>query len=131
MIKFAESFRLHADMAEFLRREIYRAGRHRLLLAPARHPAAPYAHARSVRRRACSRRSTRSSWSSTTRRSSQLRNPFEQALITPVLEALADARPYNLDPEHGLGVVVPHRAQRAALREGIPALTRRDPATGR
>ena len=60
---------------------------------------------------------------------SLLRNPFEQALITPVLEALADV-PYRLDPEVGLGVVVPHRAQRAALQEAIPALSRKELQTG-
>jgi AAA domain len=35
-----------------------------------------------------------------------------------------------LDPIDGLGVVVPHRAQRAARQERAPALTIRDPATG-
>jgi hypothetical protein len=37
------------------------------------------------------------------------RDPFEQALMAPILEALAGA-PYQLDPVQGLGVVVPHRA---------------------
>jgi hypothetical protein len=32
--------------------------------------------------------------------SSQVRNPFEQALITPVLEALADPATLGLGPEH-------------------------------
>jgi hypothetical protein len=61
---------------------------------------------------------------------SQLHNPFEQALIAPILEVLADPRTYRLDPEHGLGVVVPHRAQRAALQEAVPGLAVVDPATG-
>jgi len=47
-----------------------------------------------------------------------------------VLEALADPTMYGLGPQHGLGVVVPHRAQRAALRASVPALTLRDPVTG-
>jgi len=47
-----------------------------------------------------------------------------------VLEALAATETYNLDAEHGLGVVVPHRAQRAALQEAVPALVRRDAVTG-
>ncbi len=34
------------------------------------------------------------------------------------------------DLDEGLGVVVPHLAQRAALQAEVPALTRRDPATG-
>ncbi len=129
-IKFAESFRLHADMAEFLRREIYRhdgiaffSRNHAVLpplddatgdddfvrsvLAP-EHPIVVVVHDEAR---------------------SQFRNPFEQALITPVLEALA-APPYALDPLTGLGVVVPHRAQRAALRDAIPCLSMRDPQTG-
>jgi hypothetical protein len=58
-------------------------------------------------------------------------NPFEQALIAPVLAALADARQgLGLGPERGLGVVVPHRAQRAALQAAVPALAVTDPATG-
>lgn len=122
-IKFSESFRLHADMAEFLRREIYVKddipyfSHNRGILVPhatgdpfvdavltAEHSLIVVIHEEDR---------------------SQHRNVFEQALITPVLEALAVA-PYSLDPERGLGVVVPHRAQRAALREGIPALTRLD-----
>ena len=128
IVQFAESFRLHADMAEFLRKEVYRhdgiafhSNQHAILppfdhpdsfvasvLAPT-HPLVVVVH---------------------DEEGSQARNPFEQALITPVLEALADPTTYALGPEDGLGVVVPHRAQRAALRESIPALTRRDPATG-
>jgi superfamily I DNA and/or RNA helicase len=61
---------------------------------------------------------------------SQVRNQYEQELIAPILETLADPAIYNLDAEHGLGVVVPHRAQRAALKEAVPALSRVDPATG-
>lgn len=122
MIRFAESFRLHADMAEFLRREVYsQDGIHyhsrtrrtldRLpipdpftaaVLAP-EHPLVVVLHDEA---------------------SSQTSNRFEQELIRPVLETLADERGYNLDPEEGLGVVVPHRAQRAAIQSSVPALTR-------
>ena len=38
---------------------------------------------------------------------SQVRNPFEQALIEPILRTLADPARYGLDAEEGLGVVVP------------------------
>jgi len=126
-IKFAESFRLHADMAEFLRHEVYRHdgiayhSRRRETLPPCAHPdpfvAAVLSPAHPIVVVVHDEEG------------SQVRNPFEGALMAPVLEALA-APPYDLDPEHGLGVVVPHRAQRAALREGIPGLTRVDPATG-
>ncbi len=128
VIKFAESFRLHADMAAFLRQEVYRkdgidyhSHRHEVLppfdhadpfvaavLAPA-HPIVVVVH---------------------DEESSGQRNPFEQRLIAPIVEALTAPDTYNLDAEHGLGVVVPHRAQRAALQEAVPALVRRDAATG-
>jgi hypothetical protein len=123
-VRFAESFRLHADMAELLRREIYYQdgipyhSRRRdglpahacaddfvaAVLAP-EHPIVVIVHDEA---------------------GSQLQNPFEQALIRPVLEQLTDAGSYRLEPVHGLGVVVPHRAQRAALQTGLPALTVRD-----
>ncbi len=128
VIRFAESFRLHAEMAEFLRKEIYHqdgiayhSNRTALIerreiaddfaaavLDPA-HPLTVVVHDES---------------------GSQLRNQFEQGLLAPVLHILADPTGYALDPEEGLGVVVPHRAQRAALQENIPALTRTDTATG-
>ena len=61
---------------------------------------------------------------------SQVRNEYEQALIEPVIRTLADAAGYGLDAEEGLGVVVPHRAQRAALRQAFPQLCVIDPASG-
>jgi hypothetical protein len=129
LIQFEESFRLHADMAAFLRREIYErdgipyfSRRHQTLRTPPanldpfvaavlapEHPIVVVVHEEA---------------------GSQLRNHYEQALIAPVLTALADPATYNLTPEHGLGVVVPHRAQRAALQEALPCLTRLDPQTG-
>ncbi|HEX5503477.1 MAG TPA: AAA domain-containing protein [Thermomicrobiales bacterium] len=128
LIKFEESFRLHADLAEFLRREVYQqdgiryhSHRHDILpvvahadpfvagvLAPA-HPLVVVVHDET---------------------GSQTRNPFEQSLIAPILEALADPATYALGPVDGLGVVVPHRAQRAALQEALRCLTVTDPATG-
>ena len=130
IVRFAESFRLHAVMAEFLREEIYRHdgipyfSRRREELPPSPHPAADefvqaaldpeqpltvIVHGEE---------------------GSQRRNPIEQALIAPILEALAAPDGYALDAVKGMGVVVPHRAQRAALQEAIPALTVRDAATG-
>jgi superfamily I DNA and/or RNA helicase len=127
MIQFQESFRLHADMAEFLRQEIYRHdgihfhSRRDTVLAPVSHidpfvaaaldpdhPLVVIVHDES---------------------SSQLRNDFEQALIAPVLKALAES-PYELEAREGLGVVVPHRAQRAALQDGVACLVQRDATTG-
>jgi len=130
VIRFARSFRLHAAMAEFLRREIYRhdgihyfSTRHDALAPPdhpladdfvraaldPEHPLTVIVHHET---------------------NSQRRNPTEQALMAPILETLAARDAYALDAERGLGVVVPHRAQRAALQEAIPALTVRDEATG-
>ena len=59
-----------------------------------------------------------------------MRNPFEQALIEPILRALADPTKHGLDAVDGLGIVVPHRAQRAALQQAFPELCVIDPTTG-
>lgn len=99
MVKFAESFRLHRAMAEFLRREVYRhdginyhSKKSDLLpthpepdpftaavLDPA-YPLVVVVHDEG---------------------GSQVRNPFEQALIAPVLHALADSARYGLEPAEG------------------------------
>ncbi len=124
-IRFQESFRVHADIAEFLRQQIYRHdGIHyfsrktallpdipssddfvRAALDP-HHPLTVIVHGEMA---------------------SQQRNRFEQALMQPILETLAGA---GFDPISGLGVVVPHTAQRAALRAGIPQLCQFDPESG-
>jgi len=114
MVQFARSFRLHTEMAEFLRQEIYWLdgiayhSRRRDLLAPIagletfveavltpEHPLVVVVH---------------------DERSSQLRNQFEQRLITPVLQVLA-AEGFNATS--GIGVVVPHRAQRALVQDAM------------
>jgi superfamily I DNA and/or RNA helicase len=61
---------------------------------------------------------------------SQMRNSFEQALIESVMRALADPTKYGLDAVEGLGSVVPHRAQRAALQQSFPELCILDATTG-
>jgi hypothetical protein len=128
VIRFAESFRLHAAMAEFLRAEVYRHDgidyhskkRDRLAAHPVAddlaaavlnpdYPLVVVVHDET----GC-----------------QVRNPFEQALIEPVLRSLADQSKYGLDAADGLGVVVPHRAQRAALQQSFPELCVVDPDTG-
>lgn len=128
MIRFAESFRLHAAMAEFLRQEIYRHdgigyfSRRKDLLpehpcddpmaAAVLRPEFPLVvvvHDESE---------------------SQMRNEFEQAIVEPILKALADKDRHGLDAEEGLGVVVPHRAQRAAFQQAFPELCVLNAASG-
>jgi hypothetical protein len=127
-INFEESFRLHADLAEFLRKEIYQQDGidyHSKLTKVLPHfthddpfvdavlrpeyPLVVVVHDEAE---------------------SQQRNLFEQALMAPVLAALADHNTYALTPEVGLGVVVPHRAQRAGLQDSVEELSRIDPETG-
>lgn len=128
MIQFAESFRLHAAMAEFLRREVYRHdgidyhSRRRDLLPPR---AVSDGFVAAVLRPDCPLVVVVHDEAG-----SQVRNPFEQALIEPVVRVLADPTGYALDADAGLGVVVPHRAQRAALRQAFPQLCVLDAGTG-
>jgi hypothetical protein len=128
VIRFAESFRLHADMAEFLRREIY-----------SRDGIPYHSHKRSVLRRCQTDDPFVAAVLSPDHpivvvvhdeERSQSRNPFERALMEPVLRAMADPRLLSLDPLSGLGVVVPHRAQRADFQSALPLLVDRDPNTG-
>jgi hypothetical protein len=124
-IRFEESFRVHRDIADFLRKEIYQQDKiayfsrktELLPVIPAsdefvaavlhpEHPLTVVVHEEIA---------------------SQNRNLFEQELMRPVLETLAAN---EFDPKTGLGVVVPHTAQRAALRAAIPALCETDPVTG-
>lgn len=62
---------------------------------------------------------------------SQKLNLFERNLIAPILRALADSERYNLKADKGFGVVVPHRAQRVALRQAFPELSILDALTGK
>ena len=125
IIRFAESFRLHAAMAEFLRQEVYRhdgidfhSKKRDLLLA---HPDADDLVAAVLRPDYPLVVVTHDE------ADSQVRNPFEQALIEPILRALADPKKHGLGAENGLGIVVPHRAQRAALQLAFPNLCRHRP----
>ncbi len=112
-IAFAESFRLHARMAQFLREAIYAQdgidyhsnkvkvlpqGNHAdpfsaAVLAPD-HPIVLIVHDEAA---------------------SILENAEENNVLRPILEQLTSADLYALDAKDGLGIVVPHRAQRALL----------------
>lgn len=113
VIRFAQSFRLHADMAEFLRHNVYS------------HDGIPF---HSQRRWALVARQYDDPFVKAVldpassivvvlhnEASSQLSNAFEQELIEHVSQELIDERVYGEDGEDGFGVVVPHRAQRAAF----------------
>ena len=114
-IAFEQSFRLHRDMAEFLRREIYAQdginffSKRTQVLAAHNHED-PFvaavlnpAHALTVIVH--------------NEANSVLENGAEARLIEPILAALAAEETYALDAQEGLGIVVPHRAQRALLRD--------------
>ncbi|MEF3273985.1 MAG: AAA family ATPase [Chloroflexus sp.] len=118
LVRLVESFRLHRDLADFLRRAIYEQdgipyfsrradtlGAVQLsdpLVAAALnpdHPLVVIVHDEAQ---------------------SQDINPFEISLIKPLIEVLVSQ--FDLDAATGIGIVVPHRAQRLALREQLPDL---------
>ncbi|MGC8801088.1 MAG: AAA domain-containing protein [Chloroflexus sp.] len=118
MVKLVESFRLHRDLADFLRRAIYEqdgipyfsrrttttpaVNTDNQLIAAALDPAHPLVvivHDEAQ---------------------SQDVNLFEAQLIRPLIETLVGQ--LGLDARSGIGIVVPHRAQRLVLREQLPNL---------
>ena len=119
-VKFERSFRIHKDSAEFLRREVYQKDgipfystnestlplvKHSdPFLAAVLDPSQPLVVVEHDEA------------------GSQKRNLFEQALMSPLINALTDPLGYNLSSRTGVGVVVPHRAQRALLRSEFPGL---------
>ena len=128
MIRFAESFRLHSAMAEFLRQEVYR---HDGIAYHSKKTDVLLAHDDEDDLVAAVLRPDYPLVVVTHDESdSQVRNPFEQALIEPILRALADPARHGLDALDGLGIVVPHRAQRAALQQAFPKLCVIDPISG-
>lgn len=125
MIRFARSFRLHSEMASFLRQEIYRHdGIHyhseRFETLPAVTFDDPFVA--SVLNPDCPLVVVVHDEGA-----SQHRNPFERDLMAPVFAALTNAPLYGEDDRDGYGIVVPHRAQRSALKDVLDGLTRRYP----
>lgn len=126
-IRFEQSFRVHRDHAAFLRSAIYlqdginyhshNTSQMRALhgadeittaiLAP-EHPLIVVVH---------------------DERGSQKVNPFEQGIIKRVVQQLWLGNGLALDPRREIGVVVPHRAQRAGLQSSVEQLVVRDPGT--
>lgn len=128
MIRFAESFRLHSAVAEFLRQEVYRHDG--IAYHSKKKDVLPTHPAKDAFVAAVLRPDYPLVVVTHDEADSQVRNPFEQSLIDPVLRALADPKKYGLGAEDGLGIVVPHRAQRAALQQAFPQLCVIDAASG-
>ena len=119
-IKFERSFRVHRDMAEFLRREVYQKdgiAYHSTNMEPILLPPNPDLFLTAVLDPTQPLVIVEHDEAA-----SQTRNPFEQRLMSPIIAALSDPFGGRLDAQHGLGVVVPHRAQRAALRSEFPGI---------
>jgi AAA domain/PD-(D/E)XK nuclease superfamily len=127
MIQFQESFRLHKEMAEFLRREIYEqdgiayhSAKEDFLELPAtgdpfvdavldpNHPIIVIAHDEAR---------------------SQVANEFEQSLICALGDVLSAQPKEQFDSIEHVGIVVPHRKQRTALQQALPKLSQIDQST--
>jgi hypothetical protein len=127
-VQFSESFRLHAAMADFLREEVYRHdGIHYFSRKKDLLPARQHADEMLA---AILRPEYPLIVVTHDEAGSQVRNVYEQALIEPVIRVLAARDGYGLNAVDGLGVVVPHRAQRAALQQAFPELCIIDAVSG-
>lgn len=121
VVALDESFRLHRDHAAFLQTAIYHADQinfhsRRTELLPPHRFAAPLVDA-------ALRHSVPLVVIEHTERSSRQSNPFEATLVAELVRACVEL---ELDGRDGIGVVVPHRAQKAALRTLLPALATAD-----
>jgi hypothetical protein len=128
MIQFSESFRLHEAIAEFLRVEVYRHDG--IAFHSKRRDLLPHHPVKDELVAAVLRPDFPLVVVVHDEADSQVRNPFEQELIEPILHTLVDPKKHGLGAEEGLGIVVPHRAQRAALRQSFPQLCIMDPLSG-
>ncbi len=119
-----ESFRLHQVQAEFLQQNIYRHDgidfhSNRQQLLPALNDPTVSAYLQAVLDPAYPVIVVQHA-----ERTSQQANPTEAALIGPIVEACITR--LGLDAAEGIGVVVPHRAQKALLRAAFPSLATSD-----
>lgn len=121
VVALDESFRLHRDHAAFLQQAIYHAdGIHfhsrRTELLPRHTFTEPFVNAVLQ-------------WDAPLivvehhERTSRQSNELEAALVAELVRA---SQELGLDPRDGIGVVVPHRAQKAALRARLPELASAD-----
>jgi hypothetical protein len=122
-VRLDESFRLHQVQAQFLADHIYRHdgfhfySRRQNLLPALPHPMDPYIAA-----------ALQSDFPVVviehSEDQSQQQNLLEVELAAPLIAACVEL--LGLDGARGLGVVVPHRAQKAALRTRFPELAAAD-----
>lgn len=149
LMLFQESFRLHRDIAELLHHEIYRHDGihyHSKLTAVLDDVGAVEPESDSVNNNSLSNDFVRAVLCPQhpiiivehEEAASMLHNEFDRTLMRPVLEKLSlmqiahftrKSGPENAAEnavKDGLGVVVPHRAQRAALESDVPQLSLRD-----
>lgn len=121
IVALDESFRLHRDHAAFLQAAIYHAdgiefhSRRTELLPPRRYPD-PFVNA-------ALRYSVPLVVIEHGERASRQSNELEAALVADLVRACLGL---GLDGKDGVGVVVPHRAQKAALRARLPELADAD-----
>ncbi len=113
-----QSFRLHRDQASFLQDAVYQHDKinfhsTRTALLPAHTFADPLIDA-------ALRSNVPIAVIEHNERASQQSNGFEADLVVDLVGACV--RDLNVNAHDGIGVVVPHRAQKAALRERLPAL---------
>ena len=113
-IQFEQTFRLHRDMAEFLRRSIYQHDG--LYYHSQKANVLPVSPHTDLFVRAVLEPDYPIVVVTHDEAESQLRNDFERDLTAPLLEALFAA---GFNVSHGFGMVVPHRSQRASLQERL------------
>jgi len=120
-IALNQSFRLHRDHAAFLQAAIYHADgidfhSQRTELLPPAHFADPFVDA-------ALRHSVPLVVIEHSEQQSRQANEFEAVLVAKLVRACVEL---GLDGRDGIGVVVPHRAQKAALRNLLPELANTD-----
>jgi hypothetical protein len=124
MIQFQESFRLQSDMAAFLGREIYSKDGIDFFSNqrdPLNLPMAGDGFLNSV---LSSDHAIVVVVHDESR--SQVANEFEQSLVCEIGDALSALPEAEFDPIANIGIVVPHRKQRAALQHALPQLSQID-----
>lgn len=121
VVALEESFRLHRDQAAFLQQAIYRHDQimfhsRRTDLLPPHSFHDPFVHA-------ALRHDVPIVVIEHEERGSRQQNEFEAELVAELVRACWEL---GLDGRDGIGVVVPHRAQKATLRTRLPELAEAD-----